>query len=200
MSHQSPYSIIVVELDDVVPRRSSDHPNLYVGVTTFSLSDCYERLTAGVDPSWVSPHIVRLRTELCQDSVTSSAKSAENRSRALISRLRSSGYTVNRLTTTWRVYVLELDPAATPDPGKGFLYVGETSLPVEERVAQHLSGARTKNDKASLSVKVVRDHFMRIAAELAPGQDFFSKAASLEAETRWAEDLRKRGYTVAGGH
>jgi len=101
------------------------------------------------------------------------------------------------------VYVVLLDPAvaknrkvraANPrrDPSKPCVYVGMTGLSPEERFANHRAGL-----KSSWAVK----HYgLRLLPELYLHLNPMPFAAALQMEVDLAEDLRRAGYTVTGGH
>jgi hypothetical protein len=101
------------------------------------------------------------------------------------------------------VYVVLLDPAVgmnrkvraenpKRDPMKPCVYVGMTGLPVEERFANHKQGIK--------SASVVKRYGLRLLPELYEHLNPmpFEAAALMEADL--AEDLRRTGYTVTGGH
>ena len=101
------------------------------------------------------------------------------------------------------VYVVLLDPAVTHfrkvraenpdrDPGKPCVYVGMSGLPPEERFANHKQG-----DKAS---SVVKRYGMRLLPELYEHLNPMPFEAAAQMEQDLAEDLRRAGYTVTGGH
>jgi hypothetical protein len=101
------------------------------------------------------------------------------------------------------VYVVLLDPAAARlrsvrlanpnrDPRKPCVYVGMTGLTPEERFANHKQGT-----KAAL---VVKKHGQRLMPELYAHLNPMPFAAAVQMEQDLAEDLRRAGYTVAGGH
>jgi len=192
------YSLIVVELDDVVPRRSPGLPNLYVGLTTMPLDARFGVLQRGKGPSWIRGHLVALREDLSQDNATRDRGEARALKASAISRLGTEGYTVNRVTHVWTVYVIELDPAATTDPGKGHVYVGQTIKTPEKRLTEHLTLAR--NRRGRLSSSVVARHGRQLRMDLAPGVPYFDPESAKHAEAQWAEHLRAQGYTVRGGH
>ena len=102
---------------------------------------------------------------------------------------------MNRLTTTWRVYVLELKP--TPPGKKGWLYVGETSVDVDTRIQQHVSRARNKRGR--LYSEKVAAHFKRRRKDLETGRVLMTRESSLAAERELADRLRKRGWQVDSG-
>lgn len=107
-------------------------------------------------------------------------------------RLKADGYTVNRDTKTYRVYVLELEPK--PAGKKGWLYVGETEKTVEERIQDHVAMAR--NSKGPLFSRKVAAHFKRRRKRLEPGAVYMTREASKAAEKALAQRLREDGYEV----
>ena len=101
------------------------------------------------------------------------------------------------------VYVVELDPAVSRlrvvrstnpdrDPKKPCVYVGMSGLPPEERLENHLNGY-----KAS---PFVRRYGRRLLPDLFAHLNPMPYAAAQEMERDLAEDLRRQGYTVTGGH
>jgi hypothetical protein len=187
----------VVELDDVVPRRDPDKPNLYVGLTIEAPAIRYDRLKMGYGPDWLQGHLVGLRDDLVSGPILSPDE-ARRELRMAIRCLKSEGYTVNRDTRVWTVYVIELDPKGCKDPGKGFVYVGETSKPPEDRFKEHLKGKRNKRGR--LYSQAVRKHGRSLRMDLAPEIKYFDAASSKAAEKRWARKMKDEGYKVVGGH
>jgi len=94
--------------------------------------------------------------------------------------------------------VIRLADDAVGDAGAGYVYVGETSRTVEDRLDQHLTGAR--NSRGKLFSPVVRDHGIGLAPELMTSKVYMSKKQAQKAERRLAERLRKQGFVVEGGH
>ncbi len=101
------------------------------------------------------------------------------------------------------VYVVLLDPAvgrlravraANPhrDPKKPCVYVGMTGLTPEERLANHKQGIQ--------SASVVKRSGLRLMPELFAHLNPMPYQAALQMEKDLAEDLRRGGYTVTGGH
>ena len=101
------------------------------------------------------------------------------------------------------VYVVLLAPEAARsrelrsqkhqrDPGKPCVYVGMTGLSPDERFANHKSGVKAAG--------IVKKHGVRLLPELYEifNPMPFDVAVSMEQEL--AEDLRKQGFAVAGGH
>ena len=101
------------------------------------------------------------------------------------------------------VYVVLLDPAAgrlrtvraanpRRDPKKPCVYVGMTGLTPEERFANHKAGIK--------DASVVKRFGLRLAPELYQHLNPMPYEAAAQMEKDLAEDLRRAGYTVAGGH
>ncbi len=194
-----PSGVIVVELDDVVPRRHPDLPNLYVASTRSPIRTRFEQLQRGKGPAWIQGHIVRLRSALSVDTQPLGPAQARAVRRDTIQNLKIKGFTVNCDTYVWSVYVIELDPAADKKPGEGVVYVGETSLTPQERFIQHTSKARGKKNRR-LASPVVAKHGKALRMDLAPSGKLYDKQSAKRAEAEWAEHLRSLGYVVKGGH
>ncbi len=101
------------------------------------------------------------------------------------------------------VYVVLLDPAvgkmravraANPnrDSTKPCVYVGMTGLTPEERFANHQQGIK--------AAAVVKRFGLRLLPELFAHLNPMPYAAAVQMEIDLAEDLRRAGYTVTGGH
>ncbi|SPE62487.1 conserved hypothetical protein [Verrucomicrobia bacterium] len=101
------------------------------------------------------------------------------------------------------VYVVLLDPAAgrsravriaNPkcDPKKPCVYVGMTGLTPEERFANHKAGVK--------SASVVKRYGVRLLPELYEHLNPMPFEAAAQMEQDLAEDLRRAGYAVGGGH
>ncbi len=191
------WRVYVVELADVVPRRRPDRPNLFVGITSLAPELAVDRLAQSVKRHrWVREHVVRLRGDLFRNYQPTTEEDARRQKRKLIEKLMRRGYTVNRITDVWRVYVIELDDDESGIPA---VYVGQTTLDPEERLHQHLSGARNK--KGPLYSKVVHRRGRVLRPDLyasVPVQ--CTRDDALRAEAALAEALRRDGYEVYGGH
>jgi hypothetical protein len=101
------------------------------------------------------------------------------------------------------VYVVLLDPAVgrlrkvrtenpNRDPNKPCVYVGMTGLTPEERFANHKAGIK--------AASVVTRYGIRLLPELYAHLNPMPFEAAAEMEMDLAEDLRRAGYTVTGGH
>ncbi|MEN9802007.1 MAG: hypothetical protein RLZ37_1132 [Actinomycetota bacterium] len=198
-SEPVPTGIIVVELDDVVPRRHPDLPNLFVASTDLPLEERFESLPRSRRHAWIRDHIVALRSDLSVEPTDMSREAAQLLGKRVSKDLRRQGFTVNRYTRVWTVYVVELEPAAKTNPGRGVLYVGETSRTPEERFAQHMKQERTAKG-GRLHSPVVSKYGRRLRMDLAPKELAFDKESAKRAEAAWGEHLRSLGYVVKGAH
>jgi len=101
------------------------------------------------------------------------------------------------------VYVVLLDPAVGKlrkvraenpqrDPKKPCVYVGMTGLTPEERFANHKAGIK--------SAWVARRYGIQLMPELFEHLNPMPFEAAIQMEKDLAEDLRRAGYTVTGGH
>jgi hypothetical protein len=101
------------------------------------------------------------------------------------------------------VYVVLLDSAAgrirsvqaanpNRDPQQPCVYVGMTGLTPEERFANHEQGIK--------SASVVKRYGIRLLPEFYAHLNPMPYEAAAQMEQDLAEDLRRVGYTVTGGH
>ena len=101
------------------------------------------------------------------------------------------------------VYVVLLDPAvgkiravraANPkrDRKKPCVYVGMTGLAPAERFANHKAGTK--------AASVVTRYGSRLLPELFEHLNPMPYEAAVRMEIDLAEDLRRAGYTITGGH
>ena len=119
--------------------------------------------------------------------------------RRTLRRLRANGEAGHH----HNVYVVLLKPGvarlravrlANPgrDPKRPCVYVGLTGLSPDRRLANHLRGIK--------SSPVVRRYAVRLLPELYAHLNPMPYEAALQMEFDLAEDLRRLGYTVTGGH
>ena len=193
------YRVVVLELDDVVPRVRSDRPNLYVGISSRGA----EALAAGLAegrfrPVWARSHVVRTRADLAPDVTGPRDALVEHRDDT-IRRLRAKGFTVNRIERAYRVYVINLVNPDRTDVGKGYVYVGQTSKTPEQRLAEHLSDAVGSRGHR-LASRVVTRFGRDLNYRLMPQKIYLNQKQAMKAERRLADRLRADGYVVEGGH
>ena len=196
----STYRVIVIELDDLHPRNESLLPNVLTAVTTSTPQERFERLLQGRrTPAWAKGHVRALRTDLSIRKTYPTLARAKKSEGRLIERLLRQGFVVNNLAPQRRVYVIELDHSHLKNPGKGFVYVGETSKTPEERFRQHMTGARSTKGH-SLSSRWVSRFGVRLRPDLAPPEFFLTVEESENAEARCRLQLEQAGYIVKGAH
>ena len=84
--------------------------------------------------------------------------------------------------------------AANPkrDPKKPCVYVGMTGLTPEERFANHKAGIK--------SAWITKRYGLRLLPELYTHLNPMPFDAAVQMEMDLAEDVRRAGYTVTGGH
>jgi hypothetical protein len=101
------------------------------------------------------------------------------------------------------VYVILLDDKAAQhrsvlrvnpkrDPAKPCVYVGMSGLPPEHRFENHKHGYK--------AAWVVEKYGVRLVPELYEHLNPMPYDAALQMEIDLADDLRREGYTVTGGH
>jgi hypothetical protein len=78
------------------------------------------------------------------------------------------------------------------DPNKPCVYVGMTGLKPEERFANHKQGIK--------AARIVQRYGIRLCPELYEWLNPMPFEAAVVMEQDLADDLRRQGYTVAGGH
>ena len=78
------------------------------------------------------------------------------------------------------------------DPQKPCVYVGMTGLAPEERFANHKAGTK--------AAWVVKRYGVHLLPELYAHLNPMPYEAAAQMEKDLAEDLRRAGYTVTGGH
>jgi hypothetical protein len=125
---------------------------------------------------------------------------------ALRQRLEMLGYTVNRSLDVWSLYVIELDAAQLParkPQYTGYLYVGQTSQPVEKRIEQHRLGKDYPlSGSHYIHSRLAHKHFRRPRLDLIPDgfpKQLFCLEHALQAESLLRCRLEDLGYKVEGG-
>ena len=192
------YRVVVLELNDIVPRIQPELPNLYVGVSLRTSRELAHGLNNGrFRPKWAHHHVTRTRDDLSFPFLTDFDRAIRLRN-LLATTLRTRGYTVNRNTTAYRTYVINLHNPNLTDPGKGLVYVGQTSKTPEQRLQEHLTGAISTKGH-NLASRVVRKHGVDLNYDLMTQKIYLTKKQALKAERRLAERLRDQGYVVEGG-
>ena len=191
------YWLMVVELDDLVPRRDPSKPNLYVAKTATPPEKRFEIIQKGKKAHWYTNHVVQLRSDLAPTKAYKSKEDVKTACAKLVKKLSSQGFTVNRNSQVWNVYVIELDSTAVANPGEGYVYVGQTSRTPEERFEQHRDGAKNKHGR--LYATVVKKYGVKLRPDLAPNTKYFDQASAKSGEKEHFELLKSKGFNVKGG-
>lgn len=196
---ESQYRVVVLELTDVAERVLPSRPNLYVGVSTRSAHDLAAGLNTGrFKPTWARYQVVKVLDDLglfdCVDHEIAKARRDK-----LVQSLRSKGYRVNRIGRAYRTYVVNLSDPELTDPGRGYVYVGQTSKTPERRLHEHLEGAVSKKGHR-LAARKVEKFGIGLNYDLMSERVYLSQKQALKAERRLASRLREQGFVVEGGH
>ena len=125
--------------------------------------------------------------------------------KSLREKLLCEGYTVNNSTSVYSLYVIELNDshiADRPDGYRGYVYVGQTGLSVEERAKQHELGPKYPWTKKPKHSRVAHKYFRKLNLGLLP-QRFQTKllcrSAALRAECNLRLHFESKRYKVEGG-
>ena len=90
------YWLTVIELDNVVPRRDHQKPNLYVAKTLTPPEERFAAIQRSKKSHWYTEHVIRLRTDLVNSRSYKSNEDAKQALTKLTRKLTSEGFTVNR--------------------------------------------------------------------------------------------------------
>ena len=195
-------NLVVVELAGQ-KRRVLDRPHLYVYRTQKTVKESYVQLVNGEGPSWISGSVLKLRLDLVpRYKQTFKLKIARERLSRLKIDLARKGFAINFDASTWRVYVLDIDPNVSPaikNRGKRgkVIYVGQTSTTIERRLAQHQGRILSKAGKFIGSPKV-RGRNPTLNTRLSPKKVLFTKDDALAFETKVHQKFEDLGYRVLG--
>ena len=196
---QATYRVVILELEDVVPRVLDDRPNLYVGVSARRAEDLAAGLNEGrFKPAWARHQVVTTRQDLTVTGMFNHDLAKAHRD-DLIRTLRSKGFRVNRIGRAYRTYVINLHNPKLKDPGRGYVYVGQTSKSPEQRLHEHLTGA-TSNKGHTLASRKVTKYGVDLNPQLMTRRVYLTQKQALKAERRLADRLRDQGFVVEGGH
>ena len=125
--------------------------------------------------------------------------------KSLREKLLCEGYTVNNSTSVYSLYVIELNDshiADRPDGYRGYVYVGQTGLSVEERAKQHELGPEYPWKKKPKHSTICHSHFRKLNLGLLPQRfqmKLLCRSAALRAEYNLRLHFESKGYKVEGG-
>ena len=106
--------------------------------------------------------------------------------RKIGNKLRHEGFVVNPWEPVYSLYVIELKREEADRREKPLVYVGETSIEVEQRYAQHLAGGLLASPK-------VTGRAICLRPALVPPAKIYNRKASIAAATIWVKSLWWRG-------
>ena len=204
--------LCVFEIDDSGgPRRISDKPRVLVKEKIVQPG---AKLDAWLQKTKQSkrPELVRVRYDLMPASEQPTPYQYPRDKQLISAALKSlrkkllcKGYTVNNSMSVYSLYVIELNDshiARRPDGYRGYVYVGQTGLSVEERAKQHELGPEYPWKKKPKHSTICHSHFRKLNLGLLP-QGFQTKLLCRSAALRAEYDLRlhfeSKGYKVEGG-
>jgi len=181
-----------VTLQDVVPRRDPSLPNIFIGLSRRRVESPEEAIEV-MDrrehyyASWFE--------EVFSSGIPSASFATRSEGIALASEVRQDfahrGFTVNpRRDHSYRLYVVNLDAKALGFPGRPCVYVGQTSLSINQRINQHLRGYKASK---------VAHAFLGPNRALEPADKIFhSQWDAVAEETQFGRELQRRGFLVWG--
>ena len=191
---RSGHVVVVFELDDAEPRDMPDRENLLVRVIAADREPL--SALASQDES-LATRVVRVRDDLSPSTVFATRRRAKLSRKKVAQRFRNRGHSVLGHDEYFRVYVIELDASELDEPGRGYVYVGETGQSVDDRFEQHRLG--TVEWSKARGSRRVGARAVRLRPDLTDTRIYRSRNASRAAERRLAERLRDAGYVVVGG-
>lgn len=190
--------VFVVEVDDSfgAPLRN-DRPNVYVGRTTKPLDTHIDALIAGTaGPTSIRGHVMRDRPDLYSNYGPAARQHAHRQLRRLVCQLTRRSYRVVG-HARYQVYVIELDASARhPELDRPWVYVGVTSKTPEDRLHEHLAGAR--NRRGPVYSRVVRRYGVRLLPDLTADRTPVCARDARKHERTLAIELHERGFLVEG--
>jgi hypothetical protein len=134
----------------------------------------------------------KLRMDLVDNKNGLSVDEAKIECNRLATKLIKQGYIPldggGILKSYWQTYVINVDKDKS-----NTLYVGQTNYPVFMRFLQHTNGIRTaKIFKTNTPISLAKEHMDNLR--------YYNQDDAKVAESKLAEELRKKGYKVYGGH
>lgn len=186
------YRFFAAELEvELAPRRPG-YPFLFVGLSRKPV-DSHEHAVETIKKG--KGHYSRIirasRPDLVPDEIFPSRSEGASKLVQVRQDLAYQGFSINpSFESRHRLYVVNLDGEMLGRPGKRCVYVGTTSLPVEERISQHAAGVK--------AARVARA-FLDLNESLTPrGEEFLSRWDAIAEETKLGKLLIRKGLDVWG--
>ena len=190
------YYVVIVELDNSLPRRDQSKPHLYIDISKSPPEDRLKKLKGVAGPDFARDHYLRIFAQAKYAKPTSSADVARRRRDEQIEKYARRGHLVNN-NQKFHVYVVDLkQDHLKVKPKAGHVYVGRTSKTPEERFRQHVGGKPlVGKDRRS---KVVKRLGICLNYGLMP-KPVLTETQSIQLEKVWAKRLKDLGYRVEAG-
>lgn len=201
------YFVVITELDETFPRRLKDKSHLYVELSVSAPDIRFSQLQRGAGSEFAIGHHLKLYPTPPRYRVQSDRAKAKDELKRCKEQLIREGHAVNNLRSTWAdefvVYVFNLDPAGkekqmTNRDGsrkKGYVYVGQSSNPLDVRIEQHRRQRVSKSGK-DIGAKPTKNR----AFSLREHRVVFTEQHSKELEKQLAAEYHRKDYLVDAGH
>jgi hypothetical protein len=195
-----PHNLVVIELAGE-KRRIAGKPHLYVLRTQRSPDAIFHEMVQGKGPKWIVGTAKTLRSDLVPNyKPTLKRDVAEERLKKIKLELARKGFAINGDTSTWRVYVLDVDSCPPPKkcqkPGR-CVYVGQTSATLQHRLAQHNGETRSKSGKY-IGAPSIKGCSVKLNQRLTPSKILFTLDDAQLFETEIHLKLKRKKYDVRG--
>jgi hypothetical protein len=200
------YHLIAVELDDSVIRRKPDRPHIYLAKTVVPPDVRLAQLQRGAGPDFAVGHYRRLIPLPVSFRPTKDSAKADEFLKKNIEAFVRLGHAVNNLPssleTEWVVYVLALSEEGKEklmrnkdqSRKRGYIYVGQTSNPLEVRLAQH-RGEQLSRTGRHLGARPTRERTFEVLHH----EVVYSARHALEREQELADAYECKNYLVDAG-
>jgi hypothetical protein len=194
------HNLIVIELAGE-KRRTPGKPHVYLLRTQRSPDAVFQDMVQGKGPKWITGTAKTLRNDLVPNyKPTFKRDVAEGRLAKLKLELARKGFAINGDTSTWRVYVLDVDSCPPRKkcrkPGR-CVYVGQTSATLQYRLAQHNGEVRSKSGKY-IGAPSIRGCSVKLNRRLTPSKILFTLDDAELFETEVHLRLERQNYEVRG--
>ena len=186
--HSVPHRVFVVEVQNFPEQVEADDTYFFVCVRTASeLGDGLpKRPHEAIGDAVLIP-----RLDLCPERVFRRRDTAKKQMKKVSRRLRQQGKEVNPWEPVYSLYVIELEKPKSHKSDLPPVYVGQTSIEVEQRYSQHIAGGR-------LASRKVTGKAVGLRMDLVPKVKLTSRSSAIAAETRLGNRLQRKGYKVYG--
>ena len=200
------YFVIAVELDESVQRRLHEKPHIYLAKTVATPEQRLAQLQRGAGPEFASGHYRRLVPLPINARPTTDPKKADELLKSNLEAFIRQGHAVNNLASSledeWVVYVLALSEEGKENQmrnrngtrKRGYVYIGQTSNPLEVRVAQH-RGEKLSRSNRHLGARPTRNRSFEVVYH----ELVYTASHALERERQLADEYERKNFLVEAG-